>query len=269
MGNYQSAVTRQTLSSLTEVMNSVMQNSYNDAIARCTSQNVLSIETCPETVFIRGSIGGNQKAVSKCQQFANIENEVNANFNSVVVSTITDFINTDLRNEQGFFSTALSIATSEVDTVAKIVNRIINTFQQDVRNTCSVEVSAFNQSIIRLCGYYEDTNVGGTQDALSLALSSCVMRNMLDAVTNDSVLNNLIVETDTLLASRQQGFGGVLMWIAIIGGIVLLLLIIGLVIWFFLSQGSGGSTTQIYAGSTQPSIGTGPLGAYQFAQTLL
>jgi hypothetical protein len=256
MGNVQASVTKQTLQSYTEVINEVISDTYNEAIAKCNSQNILDVKTCPDFIIEKGgNVKFRQTAISQCEQFADISNEVNENFQTVVENTTESFIENDLKNEQGFFATAFSLQEARNITVQDMSTEITNSFDESVTNICRAEANSFNQGEVELCGIVRG-NYDFSQDALTYALSNCVIRNIRNTITGNQVLNDIFAKTDAKLASKQEGLGSILRWL-IIGGIVLgVILIIGLIIYFIISSrssggGGGGVNINVTPGSMQ------------------
>uniref|UniRef100_A0A6C0IZF8 Uncharacterized protein n=1 Tax=viral metagenome TaxID=1070528 RepID=A0A6C0IZF8_9ZZZZ len=282
---FQSNTINNFLSTFTSFMNSQVSEVVNKSLTNCSAMNVANVMLgdppgTPEP-RCRAKVSDSQfnilqKARAICNLSVENQTQLTSDIKNGVENNIAQLMQQNNKAVQDFL--ALGAATFNVnraDFSTTITNEFVNAIRQTSTNICQSIFQATNNGSFILCGDLTNTTINLDQDATVTALTSCINKVLQSATSQGTALNKILTQMDQYQSTEQKGVGSALMWIAIIGGIILLLLIVGAVIWFFLQRGSGGggSTTQIYAGSygrPQPQpVGTGPLGAYQFAQSLL
>lgn len=260
MGNYQSSVTRQFISSVNNIINQSATSVYNQASQQCSAINLLTAnfgsspdgQTCPVTV-INSRINFRQGASVTCNLDSVNHADLNTQFTNEVQQQLQQLASTDIQNKQGFLSTAISIQENNLSSEQQLINAITNTLSQNITNLCTTVNQASNQGNLVFCGVYQDTTIDVAQNATIQAITSCVNEAIVKVQVGNTTIADIIQRTDNKLASEQQGVGS-LLWIiiAVIGGI-LLLGIIGFVI-FMLIQPRGGGATQVVAPPPIPGV---------------
>lgn len=243
MGNFQSSVTRNMISSYTTFMNNVISKTYNSSTLDCFANNVMSVTTGRDCYFECSrdcKININQSAVSNCQLDSNNINDIQSTIQNTIKTNTESFINQDLQNKQGFWATAFSLQLANASNVTQVSDIISNSFSSDITNICRSQISAFNNNILDICGIYSDgAELNISQQAISTAIASCVNQNVVRVYQNNETLKELFQKTDAKLSSQQSGIN----WTAliIIGVIILAIIIVGLIL-YFLFRGGGSST---------------------------
>lgn len=274
MGNLQSNTSKEVFSQFTEFIYNNATNIVNKNDLTCAVGNYAEFESgrgefCPFSC-VNCDINFNQKAEANCQIKAENLNQIQIDIKNNIATQVEQFLKQDSKSIQDWLAAAISLQINDATTATEIANLVQNSIRTDVQNFCQAQVFSNNNAKISLCGTFVNTRFDLAQDVLATGLASCVNKNLVSAVSSNSTLTKLIQDTDQKLSSEQKGATDFIKWIAIIGGIILLLLIIGAGIWFLFMRGGGSSsTTQIYSTTSKPTVGVGPLGAYQFAQSIL
>jgi hypothetical protein len=251
MGSIQSNITKQALSDVTNVVNQNVTNVINTSIADCAAGNVNSFTTgilpngtyCPFS-FTNGTINLNQTVKANCVLNSQNTTQVVSDFSSLVNNAIQQAASQSGSSTQGWLATAVSFQVNGLETDTQIINNITNYVQNNVKNTCQSSSQAFNNGQVALCGVYSGSSFNITQDATVTALTSCINQTILDAFVNNSVLNQLSIDTDQKLTSQQSGIGSFFIYIAIIFAVVAVLGIIGGIIYAVV-QGKSSDTSDI------------------------
>lgn len=232
MGNAQASLTKQTLESYTEVMNNTIAKEYNKTSLGCSTGNVVSFTTGRDCYFSCNGcdIEIGQKATSECTLDGENTNQIQSTIQDLVQSTTESFIENDLKNKQGWFSTAFSLQISGASTKEEVSNIISNQFSGDITNICQGQIDTFNTGVVDLCGDFNNTKINFNQDALTTALVSCINNNIIEVFNTNSALNQLYTETDNVLVSQQKGARSFL-WLLIILGIIFFLIIVAVIVF--------------------------------------
>ena len=240
MGSIQSSVTKQTLNEYTREINTLVANSYNSSTLKCGASATLTIEVgvppCPAgyTSITNTSITSGQNVSTNCSFTSDNEVTINAKFTNDVVNKTKQFIEQDLKNKQGWFSTAFSLQIAGAETTDQVTNIIKNSFTGDFTNICKADIESQANQKVLLCGYYDGDTFNFNQNALTTSITSCINRVVMDVFVKNSVLNSLVQQTDQKLASSQAGifdglFGSldtIVIGIVIIVALIILLFII-------------------------------------------
>ena len=239
MGNVQANETKQILSSYTNVVNSVVANVYNKALANCSSSNNLMLTTGRDCVFnfSDGTMNFKQVAGSNCKLDSINTTELTSSFNTEIINKTRNFIEQNAKNDQGWFATAFSLQINDAENVTDVMNQITNSFNVNFTNQCQSISNALNNANVDLCGYFDKTTFNFEQNAFVTAITSCVNKNVMNMWTSNSVLNDLWSKTDQKLASTQAGFSFVWLFLIIIA--LVILLIIGGIFYSKFKKSSG------------------------------
>jgi hypothetical protein len=263
MGNYQSSVTRQFISSVNNIINQSATAVYNQASQQCSAINVLNAnfgaapsgQTCPVSVT-NSRINFRQNASTTCNLTSLNRADLNTQFTNEVQQRLQQLANADIKNKQGFLSTAVSIQENNLTSEQQLINAITNTISQNVTNLCTSVSQASNQGNLIFCGIYQDTTIDVAQNATIQAMVSCVNEALAKTQVGNTTIADIIQRTDAKLASQQEGIGSVLWIILLIIGGVLVLGIIGFVIFMLLQPKGGGSTQVITPPLSIPGVPT-------------
>ena len=234
MGNVQANLTNQTLASYTEVVNSLVNQVYNQAVNECSSGNNMTLDFGIGCVLeiVDGEVNVTQVAGTNCNfQSSNVVN-TSANFTNQLKTLTQNFIEQNAKSEQGWFAVAFSLGINGASSATEVTNLISNYFTNNVTTGCTAVSNALNNAQIRLCGRFRGTTFNFNQNALVVAITSCVNEVVTKAFTDNTVLNELLTETEQKLTSKQEGLSSIF-WIILVIGVVI---IAGLIIFLLIRR---------------------------------
>lgn len=239
MGAAQATITKDTMEAFTKSINSVAvditnRNSTTDDI----KENIKFTFGEPpcKYMFVAEDTTFNfdQTGTSKISFTSENFNRTNANVSSQLANVVKSFITNDLKNKQGFFSTAFGLQITNAMNAEEVSNIIENETKIRSMNICNPENSQIQNLMVSMCGQYTDDSFNVNQDAYTSAVVSCINRNVIDIFTTNKTLNDLYTQTNNKLLSQQKGLGSLFNWIIIIVAAVVILGIIGLIFYYIL-----------------------------------
>lgn len=266
MGNIQSNVTQQFITSVNNIINQSVTNVYNKASQDCTTINVLNAsfgaatsgQTCPVSV-INSRINFRQNASTTCNLTSLNRADLRTQFATELKQRLEQLAEADLKNKQGFLSTAISIQENNLNSVVELINNVTNTITQDVTNLCTSVVQASNQGNLIFCGFYKDTTIDVAQNATAQAMASCVNEALAKTQIGNSTIADIVQRTDAKLASQQEGIGSIFwIFILIIGGVFVLGIIVFVIFTLLRPKGGGGGEIQVIT----PTISSAPSASF-------
>lgn len=244
MGSVQSEETQSMLSSLTQTINQTMNKVYNTTVLNCVAGGTLNVEFGVGCDF--NAIGSNftyvQNAQSTCQFSSENITQINETIKNTLTTTITDFINQNAKSSNGWFATALSFQIQGASTAEQISNLIVNSFQNNIINTCSAEIDALNNARLMICGTWTDSSIILSQNTVATATASCVNKQIVSIFTSNAILNNLYNQTNQATMSSNAGLESIIEYIII--GIVIIAIISSIA--YVLYQPSNTTPTNSY-----------------------
>lgn len=246
MGSVQSQVSTEVAASYTNVVNNVVNSVVNSSDLNCTTQETFSLSTgiipasggfpaqnCPFSLT-DGSLTVGQGSALSCSLNSTNINSISSQIKNRLETETQQWIQQNFTNFQGWLESAFSTQAGQTTTISKVSNDIANSVSNNISNQCQAELNANENNTIALCGYYKDVNLAFTQSSALTSLTSCINKNVISTIDNNTVINEMVQETDAKFASRQQGplTGGdsLIKTIAIIAAIIVGLLIIAGVI---------------------------------------
>ena len=249
MGNIQANVTRQTLSDFNNFSNTSVNNDFSEALNNCVTTNVLNVafgsfpngQSC--VLDAQGAtINITQTADSNCTFDNRQTQNVLADFKTTIKNYLTQFINADLQNKQGWFATAFSFQINDASNTEEVVNNVTNTISDDVRDICRNNIAANNMGTVTVCGALQNSTINYAQDAFSTATVSCISDVVTKAFTSNAALNEMYQKTDAKFASEQSGVGSLFAWLRwiILAAVILAVVIIIGVVLYLIFGGHGG-----------------------------
>jgi len=252
MGNYQSNLTRNTLSIFTDYLNQNITRIINDAKCTAIANNVLTINlggpNCPSgnnLEFSGLNFEPGQTARADCQLTAQFVNDTNTKIVNQIDNIVKNFIDQDSKNSQGFFALALSAQVQGAETSQQIANRISNFVSNNINTYCGSTAIATNELVINLCAPVVNSRIAPTQNASATAFVNCVSNTIVRSFTEDKVLSDVLNKTQQKAASKQEGITGLLLYLIIAGVVIAVIAIIGFVIYLVISRRSSAGTTNV------------------------
>ena len=253
------AIVKNTINSLTSVVNTTVSDVVNNVETNCNTQNIFegfvgiyptsispdgTIMTAPCTPpanisnFILNQIGSNT-----CNITGGITQNINSQITNELATNIKTWLESNAKANNGFLGFGISIANSQNISTIELSQRIANTLTSNLSDKCSSVLNASNLAKIYYCGEYPN-GIAVTQSAVNTNLTSCIINNVITSINDDRVLNDIVVEALADAEASNQGVGSLfapLRWLII--GIVILgaLIIIGIVLYLLF----GGSKTAV------------------------
>ncbi len=249
--NLSNQFTQNTLNSLTSVINDTVSTVVQNLNTTCTSTNTFEgnygiyptrvlpggeVDTAPCPTNIN-SVSISQNANNTCSITGGITNSVQENLTSTLSTNINNWITQNQTQNNGWLGIGINIAASEGINQDNLSQRIANTLTSNVAQTCSAFLDASNIAKVYVCGNYPN-GIIVVQNAASTNLTSCIINNTVTAITNDTVLNNIVNRTSQQTSQTNEGIFSGLKWIIIAVVIVVVLAIIGVALYFIFGSKS-------------------------------
>lgn len=247
--NINASSTKNFFKALNENINSSVQSVVNNNSQNCSAVNTVNLRTGsfdtgtgyePCYFETAGGLNIGQTAVADCSFTVQNMTDMTSDFKSALENAVTETVQQDAQNESGFISTGTNINIQNVSNENEVINRIINSSEQYIQTSCEQNATAGNNAVIGLCGYFgEGINID--QDASITAITSCLNQSVLEAFTNDTVLNNFLVETDQVASNRSEGIASIFsaFWLPIVIGVIALIIIIIIIVVVVILSRSG------------------------------
>ena len=251
--NLSNQYTQNTVESFNEVINSTVNSVAQNLQTTCSASNVFkgNYGIYPTVIDANGqvrataecsqnnisSLNISQTASNSCSIEGGLTNQINENLTTTLSNNINTWMTQTAQQNNGWISIGLNIAASEAITQEELSNRIANTISSNLNQTCSAFLQASNFGEIYVCGNYPN-GIYVTQNAVGSNLTTCIINNSITAITNDSVLNDIVTKTTQQVSQTNEGLSTIAKWL-IIGGVIIGVLIILGVILFLVFSGSG------------------------------
>ena len=244
--NLSNEFTSNTLSSLTQVVNSTVSNVVQNASTSCAATNAFEgfygiypvrvtateIDTLPCTAPTNiQSLTITQNAANTCNLTGGITSDIQDQITNQLSSNINSWISQTATQNNGWLGIGINIAASESYTQAQISSLVANTLTVNISQTCSSILDASNQAKVYVCGNYPN-GIVVVQNAVSTNLTSCIINNAVTAIMSNTVLNNIVTKTTQQVSQTNEGIFSGLKWIIIAAVIIAVLIIIGVILYF-------------------------------------
>ena len=240
-----------TVNSLTSVLNTTVSDVTQDLQTNCTSKNTFTgvfgavlYTTNGETKALNCPISAssleiNQNAQNTCSIKGGLTSDLTVKITNNLNTNVNQWLDQQVKAGNGFVSAGVAIALSEGINTADLSTKISNALTSNLSQACSAVLDSGNEGIVYVCGSYPN-GIVITQSALNINLTSCMIKNLITNVTDDTVLNGIVQKAKAKVTAENEGLGSLLKWL-IIAGIVLGVIIIVAVLMFFIfgSKGSG------------------------------
>lgn len=259
--NYTSNYTQQTITSFNEMISTFSTNLVNNAGVETGSIQRAVIYTgsspyspnCAEyTNFSGSNIKLGQKLNVNTSLTTKILNKVQNTSENLLSEKIDQWITNNITQNAGWLSIALNIAKTKNINQTDISNMISTNISTNISNVCAASVDTKQTIELFFCGNYINTNVDLSQKAAITQLASCIYDNTIQNIVNNSVILDIVQQTDNEIA-QNAGFN----WYWLLAAFVIIS-IIGL-IGKVLTSGSS-SKQQDYGYDYQNSYSGGEYG---------
>lgn len=247
MGNLQSEVSKQVASAYNKVVNSIVNDAINQANLSCTADEEFNLSTgiipasqgfpaepCPFG-FTNGTIIVGQQSTLSCslrnQNITSISNTIKNN----VATQTEQWIKMNFNSFQGWLAFAFNTQEGRSTTISKVSNDIANSVSNNILNQCGAELNSRSVQSIALCGYYTNDTLDFSQNTTIISLTSCLNKNIINDIVSNTVVNEMVQQTDAYFKSQEEGplsgAENIIRIIVIIAAILVGLLIIGGIIY--------------------------------------
>jgi hypothetical protein len=244
MGNFQSNVTQQAISDLTDIINQSTTTIVNNAVSQCNAINNATIllgsipngTLCPGPP-ITANVTVNQQAGVNCTLSSQNVNQITSQFQSAITSQAVQQAIQNSASIQQWLAAAVSAQISVADSETKIITHVTNYISNNVTNNCNNNANALNNGVVSVCGGYKG-NIVLNQGVSVVAMTSCIYQTIIQAFTSDTVWNNVAQSADQKLSSTQEGIASIFIYIIIGIGILAIIGLIGGIIYAMINKGN-------------------------------
>lgn len=249
--NASNQFTENTLNSLSSVVNSTTNQVLQDIETECNVTNTFEgfygiyptkftdteqdFAPCPTTV---SSVNVSQYADATCSIKGGLTSEINEKLTTTLTDNINNWITQNAKQNNGWLSIGINIAAEENINQTQISSRISNNISSNLSQKCETFLAASNQAKLYFCGNYPD-GIVIAQKGVASSLTNCMLQGIITAITNDSVLNDIVNKTSQQVSQTNEGLGSLLKWIIIAAIVIAVVVIIGILIYFISSGGKG------------------------------
>ncbi len=252
--NISNQVVQQSIDSLTEVVNNTSNSVFQSVKQECVSDLKLTLnlglypvitgsganqtityQTCVPSPNVEGNATLNQFASGTCTLNGGISNTLEANYSAQLKQNIKSWIDQQQQQRNGFIAVAINIANTVNITNEQLTTRITNSITNQISQKCDAYVQSSAQGLINICA-----NIGKdltiNQSAISTNITTCVTNNIVTAISNDSVLVDIVNKAVQQTSQDNEGFGDLARYL-IIGGVILgVLIVIGVVLYLIFGK---------------------------------
>lgn len=242
--NIQSASTTATQNDYTNFVNSFVTNVVNNSSVVCNTNQNYNInfgfipagggfgpQTCTFSLS-NGNINVTQTTAQNCNLTAENINEISATITNNITNQLSQWITNNLASNQGWLSIAFSSQFANNISAQQVAAMITNNAITNISSTCAAEISAAQNSNITVCGVFNKVDFNFTQAAVITNLTSCINKNTINYIANNTQLNGMAQTADNKLASSQEGLSTIAKYIVIAVVAVVVLIIIGVILYF-------------------------------------
>ena len=208
MGNIQSNATRRLLAAYSDVVNNTVNDVFYSVAMICENTNKFQLQAgtdCKLFAILSPSIHLlPQVNGTNCRLDNDKIKTLMPVFRTLLIQNTRQFIQQNIDNN-GWFHTAYTLQTNA--STVQFRDQIMMQMSDSYNDACTYVNNDLNNNLVKLCGIYNG-NFNFTQNALLLALISCVNRNVINQWTTNTQLNNLWQQTDSKLFNSQEMYNG-------------------------------------------------------------
>jgi len=226
MGNVQASNSQQISNAFNNVVNSVINNAVSNAKLNCSTTQTVNI-------LNRGTINGgldfNGTYTSTCMLTDTNIQMISATVKSDLQTTIQSFIDNNMQNYQGWLSFAFSLQIANNLNSSTVSNMIVNAISSNAKNTCFAQ--AFNSNNLQLIN--DGIINGGVTINSNLAVTAtevCIQKQINSYFVSNSIISQIVQQTDNHFASTQSGLSDVILYIVV--GFIIVAIIYAVIAYF-------------------------------------
>jgi len=255
-----SSIVVNTVNSLTSIVNSTVSKTTQSVQTQCTGFNefrgiVGSVPVSITNGNIQLALCNPQPSISSfivsqtsqnsCSIQGGITNEVSQTINNELSNEIKDWLSSEAKANNGFLGFGISIAESEGINQTDLSNKIANTLTNNLVQNCNAAVLSSNDGTIYFCGTAPN-GIIITQNALNTNLTSCIINNVVTAIGNDQVLNDIVQRALSKANATNEGVGSLFSWLkwVILAAVIIAVIVIIAVLIYFITSGKKAKTPE-------------------------
>lgn len=250
-----------TINSLTKIVNNTSNSVFQSSSVGCASGVNLSVNVgvypvisgtgvnqtisyppCVPQTVIDGDIIVSQFASGSCSLTGGITNTLNASYTANLKQNIQDWIEQQVQQRNGFIAAAIDIANTQKITTENISQMIANDVSNNISQKCDAFVQASTSGTINICALVKK-DIIVNQSAIATNITTCLTNNIVTAITNDTVITDIINKTVQKTKQDNQGLGDLARYF-IIGAVVIVVIGIIAAALFYIF-GNKGSTPAV------------------------
>lgn len=263
---------RNTVNSLTSIVNESVSDATEDSSTNCSGINVFRglFGVYPTEFFPNGQV----RATAPCpqgdfsnvtinqiaQQTCNIDGGITQSLNSEITANLTrnirNWLDVDANANNGFLAAGVSIASSGGLNEDDLAARIASVISSNLSSTCQSFLTGSNNGVVSFCGSYPD-GIEINQKAININLTSCIINNTVTNIQRDTVLNNIVEQAAARADARNEGLGSLLApfrWLIIGVVVIAALIIIGIILYLLFGGSKTAVKPQQLAGLVRPEV---------------
>lgn len=222
MGNVQSESTKQIQKDFTDFINKNNSTFIVSTGSQCVSSNTVSFLPCTVPNYTSPNIGNvtiNQKAFSNCSVKSNTKVSSSSKFSAQLTTTLNQFAEQANKSSQGWLATGFNVQNAVITNKQQLVTHIVNVTSTYTQSRCDNATQDLNKAIVYLCGDFSGIDID--QSATTTAVTSCIFSGIVNAFSNDQVLQQFVQGAQQYQVSTLSGI------FSILAGLFGLILIFG------------------------------------------
>lgn len=201
------------VSTINENLVSVLSQTLNTNSQSCTSNQQLTVKA--KNIIIRDdcSVDFSQKATLVCNVDTAFENTTTSDFVSKMETAIDQSATSAQSNVADFLSTQVYDGDTQINMSQYIKNVVRRDFAQETRNVCLSEAKINQEGELLIDGDIICSGSGSlnfSQDAQAKVIASCLTKSIVNTLTNDTVVNDVVSKIDSTQSSEQKGLGDII-----------------------------------------------------------
>lgn len=228
-----------------EFMSNVYTQANVDATCQSVASNLMTVYygTAPDgktpCVFIAkgATVSSSQQANSTCNATTATDEQITSTVKTSIKDSLDQFLKQEQDTNQGWLAAAISVQSSNINTVAELSNVISQQIDTETSVVCSSSATAFNNKIVSFCGDISGGTFNDSQIAISDAYLSCTVQLIVQAWQNNAILNNIGQSVFNQQVTRQEGITSFAQYFVILIIVVVAIVIIGGIIMALISSG--------------------------------
>lgn len=261
MGQYQSQSISQVAKSLTENINSETSNLVQNVGTTAVVIQNLTVECRAHCPKINPCSLSNSTIVNDATQIVTLSADQASTVSANLTTSISNALSSTAAQNEKTIGTWLDLSPTaqkqSITQASDLVNRIQNIVSVSGVQNCVLSAMVIQNNKVVFCGSAENLDIENY--AVQDAIATCNVSATLSLITQDAVINQILLEASQAQSSTILG----------IGATVLAFALAALIIWWLL-RGTGNkkaATTTTTTTSTNPNSGTSAGGSASASAT--